>query len=118
MYIFSSVVLIVFAVFGVIAFMRELTFRIFTRKSDSSVVIITPVDQDDEPEFALRSALSRLRWGGKCKDVKVCLNLPLDARTKKICLSVCREYGFDGLISRKEAMKIIDKSCEKSNQGI
>lgn len=111
MYIISSVLLVVFAVFGVIAFLRELTLRLFTRKSDSSVIIITPVDKSDEPEMVLRSVLSRLRWGGGCRNVKVCLNLPLDSKTKKICRSVCSEYGFEGLITRGETIKIIDKSC-------
>ena len=111
MYIVSSIIIVVFAMIGLVAFVRELTFRIFARKSDSSVIVITPVNKNDEPEFVLRSALARLRWGGKCKDVSVCLNLPLDSQTKKICRSVCREYGFKGMITRAEAMKIIDKTC-------
>lgn len=111
MYIVSSVILVVFAIFGVIAFVREVTFKIFARKSDSSIIVITPVNKNDEPEFVLRGALARLRWGGKCKDVSICLNLPLNAQTKKICRSVCHEYGFKGMITRAEAMKIIDKTC-------
>lgn len=113
MYIVSSALLIVFAMLGVVAFVRELTFRIFSRKNDSSVIVITPVNKDDEPEYVLRSALARLRWGGSCRDVSICLNLPLDARTKQICRSVCREYGFKGMITRNEAMKIIDTTCKK-----
>ena len=107
MYIFSSVILVVFAVFGVVAFVREITIRLFSRKSDSSVIVITPLNKDEEPEYVLRSALARLRWGGKCGDVSVCLNIPLDSRTKKICRSICKEYGFNGLITRSEAIEII-----------
>lgn len=118
MYIISSAILAVLAVFGAVSLVRELTFRLFSRKSDSSVIVITPVNKDEEPEFVLRGALSRLRWGGKCRDVSVCLNLPLDARTKKICRSVCEEYGFRGLITRREALKIIDSSCEKQTLGL
>jgi hypothetical protein len=107
MYIFSSVILVVFAVFGAVAFVREISIRMFTRKNDSSVIVITPLDKDEEPEYVLRGALSRLRWGGKSGDVSVCLNLPLDSRTKKICRSVCEEYGFKGLVSRSEAIEIM-----------
>lgn len=113
MYIVSSVLLIVFAMLGVVAFVREITFRLLARKNDSSVMVITPVNRDDEPEYVLRSTLGRLRWGGSCRDVSICLNLPLDARTKHICRSVCREYGFKGMITRNEAMKIIDTTCKK-----
>ena len=105
MYILSSVILVTFAVFGVVAFVREITIRLFSRKNDSSVIVITPLNTDEEPEYVLRSTLVRLRWGGKCGDVSVCLNLPLDSRTKKICRSVCKEYGFKGLINRSEAIE-------------
>lgn len=109
MYIFSSVLLIVFAVFGVVSLVRELSLRIFTNKNDCSVIIITPLENKDEAEFALRSTLSRLRWSSKNENIRVCVNSVLDEKTKRICETVCKEYGFKGLISADEAGKLLEK---------
>ena len=114
MYVFSSVIMVVFAVIGIVALVREICLRLFSPKEKSTVIIVTPVSKTDEPEFVLRGALSRLRWGGKCRDVSVCLNMPLNSASKKICRSVCEEYGFGGLITRDETMKIIEQSSNKT----
>ena len=114
MYVFSSVIMVVFAVIGIVALVREICLRLFSSKEKSTVIIVTPVSKTDEPEVVLRGALSRLRWGGKCRDVSVCLNMPLNSASKKICRSVCEEYGFGGLITRDETMKIIEQSSNKA----
>ncbi|GEM_PF-67686 len=115
MNVLSSVILVVFAVIGIVALVREICLRLFSPKEKSTVIIVTPVNKTDEPEFVLRGALSRLRWGGKCKDVSVCINMPLDSSSKKICRGVCEEYGFGELITRDETLKIIEpregKAC-------
>ncbi len=107
MYIFSCVLLIIFAVFGAVSLVRELSLRIFTNKKDCSVIIVTPLNKTDEAEFVLRSALSRLRWSNKNENVSVCVNAELDEKTRLICETVCREYGFKGLISPNEAIKLL-----------
>lgn len=106
MYIFSSVLLVVLAVFGAVSLVRELTAWAFSRKSDCSVIIVTPKSNCENAEFALRSALSHLNWSGKCGEIMVLFNCELDEQTAEICASICREYGFKGLISKRE---VIDK---------
>ena len=114
MNVFSSVIMVVFAVIGIVALVREICLRLFSPKEKSSVIIVTPINKTDEPEFVLRGALSRLRWGGKCRDVSVCLNMPLSSASNKICRSVCEEYGFGGLITRDETVKIIKQRDNKA----
>lgn len=109
MYAFSSVVLVVLAVFGAVAFVKELTTWVFSRKSDSSVIIITPKTSGEEAEFTLRSALSKLRWSGKFSETRVMLNCELDENTKRICNALCREYGFKGLVSPEEIINMIGR---------
>ena len=102
MNVLSAVLLVVFAVIGAAAVVREISLRIFSYKGESSVLIITPIDNNDDVEFVLRSAASRLRWGGRRCDCAICLDCDMDDETRKICESVCKEYGFERLISKNE----------------
>lgn len=102
MNVLSAVLLVVFAVIGAAAVVRELSLRLFSYKGESSVLLITPVESGRDAEFVLRSAAARLRWGGGRCTFAICLDCDMDDETRKICESVCREYGFERLITKSE----------------
>lgn len=107
MNVLSAVLLVVFAVIGAAAVVREISLRLFSYCGESSVLLITPIDNGEDVEFVLRSAVSRLRWGGRRCSCAICLDCDMDDETKKICESVCKEYGFEKLISKNELCKEI-----------
>lgn len=109
MSIVSAVIAAVFALIGVCAVFRELSLCLFCRRDDCTVMYVTHIRSGDEnAEFALRSALSRARWNPRGVVGTVCLDCPLDDKTRKICEGVCREYGFDRLITKEEFIKSLD----------
>ena len=105
MNILSAVLLVVFAAIGVCAVVRELSMRMFTDKTACSVLLITPVGETENAEFALRSAAAKLRWGRGCRSCAVCLDAELDDETRGICETICREYGFLKLMTKEELMR-------------
>ncbi len=109
MNVVSAVLLVVFAVIGVISFIRELAYLLFRYKNDGSVMFITPIGKDCEnAEFMLRSAAARVKWISRFKhDYVICLDCDMDEETKKICEKICEEYGFAKLISKNEFFEMM-----------
>lgn len=119
MTVISWTILIVFAVVGLAYTAREISFRLFCRKNDGTIIFITNVKKGEDAEFVLRSALSRLRWIGKPRvSGKICLDASLDDSARRICECVCAEYGFEGLISREELEKTLAEPCYPPQNGV
>lgn len=112
MNVFSAVFLVVFAVFGVIAFLKELTGFVFRNKSSDAVVFIAPINKNqDDAEYILRSVAARIKWISRGKsDSLICLDCDMDEETRRICESICNEYGFAKLMNKKEFFEALEKS--------
>lgn len=109
MEILSAVLLVVFAVIGVISLVRDISLYLFRYKNDNSVMFVTPVEgKCDDAELMLRSAASKVKWVSRGKyDYVICLDCDMDDETKKICQNICEEYGFAKLISKKEFFELL-----------
>lgn len=109
MNVVSAVLVVVFAVIGLAAVVREISLLLFCYKDDSTVMLITPIQKNaKDAEFALRSALTKQRWhlGKNCSST-VCLDSELDEKTRKICESICRDCGFEHFITKDEFIKML-----------
>ena len=75
-----------------------------------TVMYITHIKTESENvELVLRSALAKRRWCGRKNAVStVCLDAPLDDKTRRICETVCRDYGFAHLITKDEFLKTLE----------
>lgn len=106
---FAAGVIVVFAVFGVISFVRAVSLLLFRYKKDNTVMFVTPVDgKCEDAEFMLRSAASKVKWISRGKnDYVICLNCDMDEETKKVCENICKEYGFARIVSKKEFLEMI-----------
>lgn len=102
MNVVSAVILVVLAVIGAASVVRELSLRLFSYREKHSVLLVTPVNDGDNAEFVLRSAAEKLRWGRGRRSCAVCLDCDLDEHTRKICETVCRDYGFLKLMTKEE----------------
>ncbi len=105
----SAAVVAVLALFGACAVFKELSLRLFCRRDDCTVMFITHIRADEKnAELVLRSALSKQRWNGRGIVGTVCIDRALDEKERRICEGVCREYGFDNLITKEEFLKSLD----------
>lgn len=104
MQIFSAAVLVIFAVIGIIAFVRDLSYFLFRIKKDNSIMFVTPISGEcDDAEFILRSAAAKVKWVSRGKnDYVICVDCDMDEKTRKICENICKDYGFAKLMSKKE----------------
>lgn len=111
MNVVSAVLLVVFAVMGIIALIREITCLIFGYKGDNSIMLVAPISgKCEDAELVLRSALSKVRWTGRGKhDCVICLDCDMDDETKRICEKICNEYGFAKLMSKSEFFEILNQ---------
>ncbi|MCD8026020.1 MAG: hypothetical protein LUF33_03575 [Clostridiales bacterium] len=109
MEIFSVVLLVVFAVIGIISLVSDLTYFLFRSKKDSSIMFVTPIGKNcEDAELLLRSAAAKVKWVSRGRnDCVICLDCDMDDETKKICENICREYGFAKLLSKKEFYDMI-----------
>lgn len=122
MNVLSAVLLVVFAVLGIISLVRDISFYLFRYKNDNSIMFITPIEgKCDDAELMLRSAAAKVKWVSRGKyDYVICLDCDMDAETKKMCENICEEYGFAKLISKSEFLKLfqgnlISNSKEHTN---
>lgn len=103
MQVLSAVLLVVFAVIGIVFTVRELTLWLFNCRSKRSVLLITELRDDDSAEQVLRAALSKQRWAdGGCA---VCLDCGLSDETRRACEKLCREAGCGELLTKEELVR-------------
>ena len=96
MNVVSAVFLVVFAVIGICAFVRELTFFIFRNRKNNTVMFVAPISgKCENAEYILRSAAAKVKWISRGRnDCVICLDCGMDDETKRICQKICRDYGF------------------------
>lgn len=104
MTVVSAVILVVLAVIGAAAVVKEISLRLFAGSCHSSILLITPLNGEEDAEMALRSALSGVRWGRQSGVRAVCVDCGMDESTRRVCESVCRDYGFAALVSKQELL--------------
>lgn len=101
---FAFAILIIFAIFGIVDFVKKFTSLIFSTKAECSIVIITPVKAKCEnAELIIRNYAERLKWISKAnKNCVLCVDFDMDKETEKICDILCKEYGFINIIKKSE----------------
>lgn len=100
MNVLSAVILVVLAVIGAATVAHELSLRLFRYRGEISLLYITPVKNSEDAEAILRSAAVQMGRGkARCA---VCLDCAMDEQTRRICETLCRDYGFLRLVTREE----------------
>lgn len=109
MNVISAAILVIFAVIGVIALVRDLTYYLFRYKNDNSVMFVTPINGScEDAELMLRSAAAKVRWVSRGRhDYVICLDCDMDDETREICEKICEEYGFAKLMNKKEFLETL-----------
>lgn len=109
MKIISSILLVVFAVIGVIYLVRELTYFLFKKKDNTNIVFISPINSScKDAEYVLRSTAAKIKWvSRRTDDIVICLDCNMDCETKKICQKLCTDYGFIKLLDKNEFIDLL-----------
>ncbi len=109
MNVLSAVLLVVFAVIGVISFVRAVTCYIFRYKKDNTVMFVTPISgKCEDAEFLLRSAAAKVKWISSGKnDLVICLDCDMDDETRTVCENICNDFGFARIVSKKEFIEML-----------
>lgn len=84
MNVVSAVFLVVFAVIGICAFVRELTFFLFRNKKIIPLCLLLPsAEKCENAEYILRSAAAKVKWISRGRnDCVICLDCGMDDETK------------------------------------
>lgn len=99
-----------FALFGFVEFLKFLIFRLYKSKADKTVMLITPVkNQQEDIEFILRSCASRVKWMGHSGPrLVICLDKGMEKDTKSICEKVCSEYDFMSILTPSQLFELLN----------
>ena len=104
----STAILIVMRIIYCVS---EITYFLYKNKNNCSIIIVIPLEGENQnAEFILRGAASRLRWfcrGGK--DCILCLDCDMDEETENICKALCKEYGFIRMIKKTELIHLLNE---------
>lgn len=84
MNVVSAVFLVVFAVIGICAFVREFTIFLFRSRKNNTVMFVAPISgKCENAEYILRSAAARVKWISRGRnDCVICLDCGMDGGTK------------------------------------
>lgn len=76
MNVVSAVFLVVFAVIGICAFVRELTIFLFRNRKNNTVMFVAPISgKCENAEYILRSAAAKVKWISRGRnDCVICLD--------------------------------------------
>lgn len=104
-----SVIMLFFAVVGLIEILKIISLSIFKVKNDKETFLVVPISGLNEGiEMILRDAISRAKWISGTGDKKVfCIDFNMDKETRKICEIICQEYDFICICSPSEFIELI-----------
>ena len=108
--IISATILCLFAIFGFVAFVKALIFKIYKPKNESEYLIIDFKGKPEDVEYTLRSRLSHARWIGKSAPENIIIiDKGLSAEERKICNLICNETEIIKICTPAELYKFLEK---------
>ena len=109
-----SVFVLCLSVVGLIEIFKIISVSFLSQKefSENTVLLIPVYGHNESIEMVLRNAIASGKWlsGTKSRPV-ICLDLGMDAETKKICEIFCEEYDFIELYSLEDFNKVMHQSA-------
>lgn len=108
-YITINIIMATLAVIGLINIVRNIVFRTYKSKGDTTIMLITPAKGHKENiEYELRSCAAKVCWMGKVRPERVvCLDNNMDDNTRQICEIVCSDYDFMDIVKPNELKEML-----------
>lgn len=108
-----SIFVLCLAVVGLVEVFRAVALLPFNKNDiDSNAILLIPIcGHNEEIEMILRNAISNAKWLSSMSNQKiVCLDLGMDAETKRICEIICEECELVEIYSLKDFNNAIEQS--------
>lgn len=108
--IISATLLCLFAIFGFVAFLKALIFKIYKPENKNAYLILNNLQKNEDLEYTLRSWIKRTEWWGKSAPDKIIIvDNNLNDEQKKICRYFCRESNIFRILTIDEVYEILKK---------
>ncbi len=108
--IISATLICLFAVFGFVAFLKALIFKIYKPENENAYLILNRLEECDDLEYTLRSWIKRAEWLGKsAPDRIIIVNKNLNEEQKRICRYFCRESNIFRIMTLEELYETLEK---------
>ena len=106
LYTVCGIVVVSFAIFGIIDFYKFLSLTLYSTKINNSAIIVPIGSDSNQTEFLVRSAIAKTRWLSLSKNQQIiCLDCDMNDESKEICRRLYEKYPF---ISIKTADELKD----------
>lgn len=108
--IISATLVCLFTIFGLVAFLKALIFKIYKPESENSYLIIKFNEESQDIEYTLRSWIKRAEWMGKAAPNRIIIvNHNLSDEQKRICRYFCRESDIFLILKPEELYETLKK---------
>ncbi len=107
--IISAAILCLFSVFGFVAFVKALIFKIYKPKNENAYLILN-IEECEDIEYTLRSWIKRAEWMGKVAPDKIIMvDKNLSDEQKRIFRYFCRESDILRILTPQELYELLEK---------
>ena len=108
--IISAALVCVFAIFGFVAFIKTLVFKIYKPKKESAYLILSYDEECEDLEYSLRSWIKRSEWLGKATPDRIIVtDKNLTCEQKRICRYFCGESDILRIMTPEELYETLKK---------
>lgn len=103
LYTICGVVVVSFAVIGIIDVYKTLSLAMYSPKINNSIIILPIGPDSGNTEFIVRCAIAKVRWLNIGKDQQiVCLDCGMSSESREICCKLCEKYPFLSIMTIEE----------------
>lgn len=112
--IISATIMCLFAIFGFVAFIKTMIFKIYKPKNENSYLILNYKGNAEDIEYTLRSWEARIKWFGKTAPNRIFIvDNGLKQEEKEICRLFCKESCLFKLCTVEELYEILENDYIK-----
>ncbi len=107
-YALFGIAVVSFALWGMADVYKSIALALRCPKISDSVMIIPISENNENVEFAVRSAAAAAKYISILKNQKIiCLDCGMDNETRTICEKLCADYGFISIMTTDELQKYL-----------
>ena len=108
--IISATLICIFSIFGFVAFLKALIFKIYKPENQNAYLILNRLEECEDLEYTLRSWIKHAEWLGKSAPDKIYIvDKNLSDEQKKICRYFCRESNIFRILTVRELYETLKK---------
>lgn len=95
MYTVCGIVVVSFALVGIIDVYKALSLALYCPKINNSIMILPIGGSSNNTEFIVRGAIAKVRWLSISKNQQiVCLDCGMSDESREICSRLAERYSF------------------------